>query len=149
MSTQASTTPAWVPTLVSALLTVGATWTTIQTQVPAIVAEQVQAELDLHRVQLAMKADSLWSHTESAIMARVDSATTHAADTVLSRLGFMQATMGQPARYAAPAIIVKPDTALQHRIDQALALFVTDIRQLRQDMEQLKDKPKDKRGRDR
>lgn len=146
------TTPSWVPALMGALLTVAATWGTIQTQVPAIVEQQVAAQLEEHRLELALKADSLWASTEAAIMARVDSATTHAADTVLRRLGIMQQRIeGQPRTMSLPTIVVQRDTALERRVDMAMAVLLTDLHSIRQqlDAQQGKDRPNNRRGKDR
>lgn len=150
MSTAAAqTTPAWVPTLVSALLTVGATWTTIQTQVPEIVAQQVHGQLMEHRDELRAGADSLWAATEATIMARVDSATAHAADTVLIRLGYLQEHMGTRTTYTAPHIIVQRDTAMARRVDLALALIATELAQLQERLDQQQPPiSRNKRGRD-
>jgi len=127
MSSDKATTPTWVAPLMGALLTVAATWGTIQTEVPAIVERKVAEQLQAHRLQLALKADSLWSSTEAAIMARVDSATTHAADTVLARLGFMQDQLGRPQAVLPPHIVVQRDTALARRMDVSMAYLVAQL----------------------
>ena len=149
MSTDKATTPSWVPSLMGALLTVAATWATIQTQVPAIVEQKVADELTAHRAYLALKADSLWSTTEAAIMARVDSATTHAADTVLARLGIMQAQLGRPATTTAPAIVVQQDSALARRVDMSMSYLVAQLTAINERLDEQEKGTRNKRGRDR
>lgn len=151
MRTATPTTPTWLPTLVSALFTVGATWTTIQTQVPAIVQQEVDAELQHHHAQLMQRADSLWAATEGAIMARVDQATTHAADTVLSRLGFierMSTTAGGRPQYVAPQVVVEQDTALSRRMEVALAVITTRLVDIQAQLDEQPER-RTRRGRDR
>lgn len=109
MSEGRNSTPSWVPHLMGALLTVGATWTAIRTEVPGIVRNEVVAEMSAHTAAMMRHQDSLWHDARERIHAHIAAEAHAVRDSLQAALDLVEA---RPDRVTyAPKITVQQDSA--------------------------------------
>lgn len=109
MSETRTTTPGWLPHLMGALLTVGATWTAIRQEVPGIVQAAVQAEVQSMSVALMDRQDSAWKQAQVQLHQRIHEEAGAVRDSLRAALNLVRSDQGRVTY--APNIIVQPDTA--------------------------------------
>lgn len=109
MSTGRNNTPAWVPHLMGALLTVGATWTAIRTEVPALVASAVQLEVGTMTARMMARQDSAWTAAQMQLHQRIEHEAAAVRDSLQATLNLVR--MGEGRVTYAPNITVEADTS--------------------------------------
>ena len=114
MTQPAAQAPAWVAPLTAALLTVGTVWTTIRTEVPNLVREQMAPELAALNMAMEHHADSLWSSMADTLIARSEQQAKATVDSLVLAVGIIADKSG-PVQYR-PRITVTADTAGTSRL---------------------------------
>jgi hypothetical protein len=139
MSTGRNNTPSWVPQIVSALITVGAVWGTIQKDVPKIVREEVRAELDAQRIAMVHRQDSLWANMRDTLMARTDHLAAASVDSMAKAVGLM--VMDRSRITYSPQITVQADTAMAQQLEAKLDTMLVQMLRLRGQIAQANARP--------
>lgn len=140
-------TPSWVPHIAGMLMTVAATWATIQTQVREVVREEVHLQLAAVAPVISNSMDSLFTtyatKADTMLAERIKAQT----DAVTDRIGLIPVAKADGTRVYEPKVIVHSDTALYNRFAAMLDSIGNAHRRTRDDLQRMGDPPDDHKPR--
>lgn len=134
MSESRNNTPSWLPHVVAAMLTVGATWTAIRTEVPSMVEAEMSAQMASYGRAMQQYQDSLYQVANAQLHVLVASEASAVRDSLLSTLQLVTQRPGQVTY--SPNITVQADTTgmqrLEAKLDSSAQLQRRILRELQQ-----------------